>query len=164
MGILFNADEVFEMAIQSEENGAAFYRRAAELHSGQDDVAFLLVLAEAEEKHKKTFQEMRSTLVGIQKESGVHDPYDEAAQYLDAVADGSGGEGSPKVAESLTGRETLSDILKIAIGLEKNSILFYLGLVDVVPERLGKQKVQDIIQQEKAHLTELVGELHKHQA
>ena len=164
MGILFNADEVFEMAIQSEENGAAFYRKAAELHPGRDDVAFLLVLAEAEEKHKKTFQEMRSTLVGIQKESGVHDPYDEAAQYLDAVADGSGGEGSPMVADSLTGRETLSDILETAIGLEKNSILFYLGLVDVVPERLGKQKVQDIIQQEKAHLTELVGELHKHQA
>ena len=162
MGILFNADEVFEMAIQSEENGAAFYRRAAELHSGQDDVAFLLVLAEAEDKHKKTFQEMRSTLAGIQKESGVHDPYDEAALYLDAVADSSGGEGSPQVADSLTGAETLKDILGTAIQLEKNSILVYIGLVDVVPERLGRQKVQDIIQQEKAHLAELVRALRKH--
>ncbi len=162
MGILFNADEVFEMAIQTEENGAAFYRRAAELHSGQDDVALLLALAEAEDKHKKTFWEMRSTLAGIEKESGGHDPYDEAVLYLDAIADSSGGEGSPKVADSLTGTETLRDILGTAIQLEKNSILFYVGLVDVVPERLGRKKVQDIINQEKAHLAGLVRELRKH--
>ena len=161
MGVSFNADEVFEMAVQIEENGAAFYRRAAELHSDQDEVKFLLALAKVEDKHKETFQEMRSALAASEKGASAYDPYDEAVLYLDAIADSSGGEGSPKVTDMLTGKESLTDILETAIELEKNSILFYLGLVDVVPERLGRQKVQDIINQEKAHLAELVGELRK---
>lgn len=31
MGYDFNAEEIFEMAVQIEKNGAAFYRKAASL-------------------------------------------------------------------------------------------------------------------------------------
>jgi rubrerythrin len=161
MGVLFNADEVFEMAIQTEENGAAFYRRAAELHPDGEEVKFLLGLAEIEDGHKETFQVMRADLAKSEKRESVYDPYEEAAQYLDAVADGSGGEGSPKVVDSLTGQESMKDILKTAIELEKNSILFYLGLLELVPERLGQEKVTGIIKEERAHVVALVGELRK---
>ncbi|NIP32685.1 hypothetical protein GWO25_02155, partial [Candidatus Saccharibacteria bacterium] len=33
MAAVFNADEIFEMAIRIENNGAAFYRKAASLQS-----------------------------------------------------------------------------------------------------------------------------------
>jgi rubrerythrin len=164
MGILFNADEVFEMAIRTEENGAAFYRRAAELHSDREEVKFLLALAEVEDGHKKTFQEMRAALAVREKAGTVYDPNDEAVLYLDAMADSSGGEGSPKVADSLTGQESMAEILKKAIELEKNSILFYVGLLELVPERLGREKVWGIIKEERAHVAELVKELRKHNA
>jgi rubrerythrin len=164
MSILFNADEVFEMAIRTEENGAAFYRRAAELHSDQEGVKFLLALAEMEDGHKKTFQEMRSALTAKEKAGTVYDPNNEAVLYLDAMADSSGGEGSPKVADSLTGQESMADILKTAIDLEKNSILFYLGLLELVPARLGRDKVEGIIKEERGHVAELAKELRKHNA
>ena len=164
MSILFNADEVFEMAIRTEENGAAFYRKAAELHSDREEVKFLLGLAEVEDGHKKTFEEMRDDLTAKEKTGTVYDPNNEAVLYLDAMADNSGGEGSPKVADSLTGQESMAEILGTAIELEKNSILFYVGLLELVPERLGQDKVRGIIKEERAHVAELTKELRKHNA
>ena len=41
MSYEYNAEEVFEMAIQIEANGAKFYRRAAELQKDQTDKDFL---------------------------------------------------------------------------------------------------------------------------
>ena len=161
MSILFNADEVFEMAIQTEENGAAFYRRAAELHPDGEEVKFLLGLAEIEDGHKRTFKEMRADLAKSEKRENVYAPYEEVAQYLDAVADGVGGEGAPEAADALTGQESMGDILKTAIELEKNSILFYVGILELVPERLGQEKVTGIIKEERAHVVALVGELRK---
>jgi rubrerythrin len=164
MTILFNADEVFEMAIRSEQNGAAFYRRAAQLHSDREEVEFLMTLAEMEDGHSREFQEMRAALAASEKAATAYDPYDEAMLYLDAMADGSGGEGSPNAADSLTGTESMAEILKTAIELEKKSILFYVGLLELVPERLGRQKVMDIIEEERAHAAELAKELRKRRA
>ena len=49
-------------------------------------------------------------------------------------------------SERLTGKETMEDILKTAIGLEKDSIVFYLGIKDIVPEKLSKERIDDILQ------------------
>ena len=72
-------------------------------------------------------------------------------------------EDSPNAADSLTGDESMVEILEIAIELETKSILFYLGLKDVVPERLGKDKIEGIIAEEKAHVVMLAEELKKSQ-
>ena len=41
MAYVFNADEILEMAIQIEQNGAAFYRKAADLQSDASNQDFL---------------------------------------------------------------------------------------------------------------------------
>jgi rubrerythrin len=43
----------------------------------------------------------------------------------------------------------------IAIGLEKESILFYLGLKDLVPPEHGQEKLDEIIDQERQHIIQL---------
>ena len=58
-------------------------------------------------------------------------------------------------SEKLTGKETLKQILKIAIGLEKDSIVFYYGMQEMVPEHLGKDKIGVIIQEEMRHIADL---------
>lgn len=73
--------------------------------------------------------------------------------YLQAMADGYVFDIRSDPSELLTGKETLADILRTAIGLEKDSIVFYLGIRDMVPERLGRDKVNDIIKQEMSHIT-----------
>ena len=161
MAIMFNADEVFEMAVRIESNGAAFYRKAAGMQSDAENKKFLEGLAAMEDQHQKTFAEMRKALTEKDKGGKVFDPYDETSQYLASMADTLGGEGSPTAADALTGDETLEDILETALGLEKDSILFYLGLKDLVPHKYGQEKIDEIIREEKRHVAQLAGLLRK---
>lgn len=164
MSYNFNADEVFKLAVRIEENGARFYRKAAEFQTESDNRDFLEKLAAMEEVHKHTFEKMQSHITAAEKTPTVFDPQGESAQYLMAMADMHGGEGSPAAAESLTGQESMLEIIDIAIGLEKESILFYLGLKDLVPPPLGQDKVYDIIDQERQHIVQLNGFRQKVQA
>ena len=100
---------------------------------------------------------MRKPLKSNEKQATVFDPNQETAQYLAVMADTHGGEGSPKAADALTGNESIQEIINIAIGLEKESILFYLGLKDFVPPDYGKEKLDRIIREEQRHIIQLNG-------
>jgi len=155
MGINFNADEILEMAIRIETNGRSFYLRAAELQSDKKNIRFFNKLAAMEEQHKKAFERFYEELSSDEKGGQVYDPDGQASMYLAVMADTHGGEGDPQVANALTGEESLENILKTAINLEKQSILFYIGLKDLVPKKHGKEKVDAIIDEEKQHIVQL---------
>ena len=159
MSIKFSADEILKIAEKIEENGAAFYRRAAELHPEGHNKDFLNKLAAMEDTHLETFAQMRTQLSEKEREGTAYDPMDESLMYLKTLANQHGGEGAPDVAASLTGEESMEEVLNTAIGLEKKSILFYLGVKDMVPAKLGGDKIDHIIEQEKGHLVELSREL-----
>lgn len=157
----YNADEVFEMAIQIEENGAAFYRKAADLQENQSDKDFLETLAKMEDRHKITFELMKQQVSDLEKTQTVFDPDDELSLYLKAMADEHGGEGNPDILALFNGEETIVEILATAIDLEKESILFYIGLMDMVPPKYGREKINEIIGEEKMHVAQLTGYLKK---
>lgn len=145
MSLDFNADEIFEIAEKIEENGGIFYRKAAENVEGEEK-EFLLELARMEDDHIVTFANLRKELSAAEKVSSTFDPEDEAAQYLTALAD------TRVFFEKELNPTTMKDILKAAIGAEKDSIVFYLGMIDLVPAKLGKDKINDIIKEEMAHI------------
>ena len=155
MAIKFNIDEILEMAERIEKNGAAFYRRAAQLHAASDDVEFLKELATMEDDHQATFAAMRRELSAVETEQTAWDPYDEQALYLQAMADGHGGEGDRKCIEMLTGSEPIVNVLLTAIVLEKKSIDFYFSLKGMIPARLGGDKLDKIIDEERGHMVVL---------
>lgn len=155
MGITFNADEIFEMAEEIEKNGAEFYRAAAKNAADKKIKQLLLHLATMEDGHLKTFQDMRKQLTPREKEQFVFDPDNQAAMYLRTMADGRGWEGKKNLAETLTGKEKIGDILASAIDAEKNSVVFYVGLKDCVSQRAGKDKVEAIIKEELGHIAAL---------
>jgi rubrerythrin len=155
MPLGFNLDEVLEMAVRIEENAGAFYRKAAGLQSDDENRRFFEKLAAMEDGHKATFTEMRNTLTDTEKGGKVFDPQNELSLYLSAMADTQGGEGNPSVADSLTGNETIEEMLNTAIGLEKESVLFYLGLKDMVAEQYGRERIDDIIREERRHIAQL---------
>ncbi len=159
VGITFNADEIFEMAEEIERNGAKFYRQAAENALEEKTKKMLLDMAVMEDGHLKTFREMRKELGPREKEEMVFDPDNEAAMYLQTMADGRGYEGKKSVTMELTGNETIQEVLGIAIDAEKNSVVFYTGLKDLVPVRAGKDKVEAIIKEELGHIATLRKEL-----
>ena len=54
------------------------------------------------------------------------------------------------------------EILKSAIEAEKDSIVFYLGMKEAVPENLGKGRIETIIKEEMGHIRLLSKELVTH--
>jgi len=153
MAMPFNADEVFEMAEQIERNGGIFYRAAAEKFPGVSKV--LLGLAEMEDEHLKTFADMRADLSGTELEEPVFDPDGQAQMYLRVMADGNVFDVKADPAEQLAASNTPEDVLKMAIGVERDSIAFYVGLKEAVSRKAGKDKVDDIIKEEMGHIVTL---------
>lgn len=159
MSITFNADEIFEMAEEIERNGAKFYREAAKNAADKKTKQMLLDMAAMEDGHLNTFQQMRRQLTDQERAETVFDPYNESALYLQTMADGRGYEGKRSLTEKLTGNEKIEDIFKIAINAEKNSVVFYVGLKDLVGAGAGKDKVEAIIREEMGHIATLNKEL-----
>jgi rubrerythrin len=62
MTISFNADEVFEMGMDIEKNGEAYYSKAAELAKSEEIQSVLLRLMEEEKKHYAIFKTLREAL------------------------------------------------------------------------------------------------------
>ena len=156
MAIKFSADEIFEIAEQIERNGAAFYRKAADAVSDdQRSRQAFLDLAEMELQHEQTFAAMRAELSDAEKVPTVFDPDNEIALYLRAFADGQVFGPKTDPAAFLVGSRTIEEILHKAIDLEKDSIVFYVGMQEVVPERLGTDKVRAIIREEIGHIAAL---------
>lgn len=155
MGINFNADEILEIAERIERNGRRFYTKAAANTTEEEARKLLLELASMEQEHEKTFTELRSHLTNDERETKDYDPYDEKSRYLEAMADGKVFDYTKDPSEMLSGTENISDVLGKAIGLEKDSIVFYLGIKEMVTERLGSARVADIIKEEMRHITVL---------
>ena len=59
MSFVFNADEIFDMAIQIEKNGEKFYRESARKVRGSEAEDLLAKLADMEIDPQKTFQGMK---------------------------------------------------------------------------------------------------------
>lgn len=142
----FNADDIFEMAEQIERNGAIFYRGAADGIEDPDAKGFLMDLAVMEDAHEKTFAALRKSLTETEKTSTVFDPEGEAASYLKALAD------TRIFFEKEIDTSSMKEILKAAILAEKDSIVFYLGMKDLVSENLGQSRLDDIIKEEMSHI------------
>jgi len=152
MAVTFNADEIFEMAEQIERNGAAFYREAADKSADEKMKDMLLSLASMEDTHLEIFKEMRQQLGPREKEQLTYDPDNQAMLYLQVIADGHGFEGKKSPTDKLTGNESKREILEIAVEAEKNSVVFYTGLKELISVNAGRDKVENIIREELGHL------------
>lgn len=148
----YNAEEILQMALQIERNGAQYYRSAAE---GTEDASIRKLfydLAAMEDEHEKTFAFMKKNLSDKEKESTAFDPDNQASAYLRAMVEGVVFDVKTGPQKILAQQKTIKDILKQAIEFEKDSIVFYVGMKDVVPKRLGGEKVDDIIREEMRHI------------
>lgn len=150
MAIVFNADEVFRLAEQIERNGGIFYRKAAEKLPKASKL--LMDLAAQEDEHLAVFTALHKAVSGRESEATSFDPDSEAALYLKAMAGGYVFDTKKDPVEAVKAAKTLADILALAIGAEKDSIAFYVGLKAMVPRKLGTDKVEQIIQEEMKHL------------
>ena len=152
MHYAFNAAEVFDVAIQIELNGVAFYRKAAQYASDEAFRKELLDLGEMEQEHVADFTKLKQDLIGEQGEAEWFDPDGEAARYLEAFAEGNVFNVTDDASKALTEQPTVRDILDFAIERERDSIMFYVGVKELVPKKLGRDKIETIINEEMSHI------------
>ncbi len=150
-----NAIEVFEIAERIERNSVNFYRKASEAVSDENMSAVLLSLSEFENEHLKKYTNMRKQISTKEWDVTAFDPENEMALYLQKIADSHVFDPQKDPAEQLKDKGTMEDILNFAIKSEKDKIIFYLGLKNYVPSISGKNKVDEIIDEEMNHIAEL---------
>ncbi len=151
----FTADDVFEMAEQLEKNGGKFYRSAMEKVDDEENKKLLKMLAEMEDEHEKTFAAMRAELSAGEKITTVFDPQDDSVMYLRALVD------NKVFADKVINVSSIREILKTAIQAEKDAIVFFLGMKEVVPGDKGKARMEKIIKEEMDHIRMLSAHLAK---
>lgn len=153
MAITFNADEVFDIAVQIERNASDFYREAADITADEATKQMMLEFSKMEAGHAQEFSEMRQELSASDKEPMTFDPNDEAAMYLKSFSEAHGWEGRSAKRVEFTSKETRDEILRSALGAEKDSVAFYVGVKDIVFGKSGKEQIDKIIKEEMKHIT-----------
>jgi rubrerythrin len=85
----------------------------------------------------------------------LFDPDDQAGMYLRALAEGKIFDTKADPVVLLADKKTPLDVLIMAIGLEKDSIMYYVGLKATMARQSDKDKVEAIIAEEIAHIVTL---------
>lgn len=161
MSYFFSAPEIFEIAVQIEKNGYAFYSKAAETFTKPEHQSLLRQLAQMEVAHQHTFEELRAQLVAADQPPAWNDPENEAVRYLQAYAGGHVFNQGEDPTRFIKPETPLGEVLIEAIKREQSSILFYIGVKELVHENLGRPKIDAIIREEMGHITLLNDELEK---
>ena len=153
MGNIFGANELVEIGIQIEKNGKDFYNILANQSKNQAAIGIFEFLAAEEEKHILVFQKLLDSI----EDYVPPDSYPgESMAYMSALA------GEYVFTQNNKGQEVAKKIksdlqaVEMAIGFEKDSIIFYEGIKQFLPEHDLKM-VEILIAQEKGHLLQLTG-------
>jgi rubrerythrin len=161
MNQLLTANEVFRIGVEIEKNGLKFYRTAATQAAGAPIKKLLSELADWENQHIEIFEELRKNLPAQFKNENLFDPEDEIGLYVKAMADTHIFVKNSD-SESLASRcATAGEILNCALTFEKDSVVFYTAMREVVGEAAGKSEVEEIIHEELTHVGILTRELQK---
>ena len=157
----FNAAEVFQIAIDIEDNGKTFYDKAQKLITDAGVKALFADLATQEVEHKKRFEALKAQLPQKASEATVSDPNDELYAYLRMMADQHVFVSGSTLDEQLSQIKTAADALKLAIQFEKDSVLFFLSMQDATCDDKGRDLIQLLVKEEQEHLKRLSLELRK---
>jgi rubrerythrin len=150
--LIFNANEVFEVAKRIERNGVAYYKKAAELMAAEDGKKLMLDLAEMEVVHEQVFAHMQKGLSAEENSEALYDPHNDAYQFLRDMADKYVFNPAEDPMKVLVPGADPKVILDSAIQREKDSIIFYEGIKAMVPEKFGVKRLDEIIGQEMGHV------------
>jgi len=144
---LFNTPEAIDMGIEKERKRRDFYGYAALKFKENDMVELFSRLRDWENTHIKKFSEIRATL----EESEATESYQgEFAAYAKATVDDilykqvSAEWFAENVKEPLTA-------IQYGMGFEKDAILFFNELLKFMTPH-HKEKIQELINEEKKHL------------
>lgn len=140
------------MAIHIEEEGEKFYNLFSEKAFKDEVKKIFNFLALEERRHAETFKEIYKNLEKEEFLTAYED--EEANKYLHAWVSAQVFIDWDRILKEDTFFNS-SSAIDLAISLEKDSLLFYYGILEHLKEK-SKKIVREIINQERTHLEQLI--------
>lgn len=147
----FKPSEIAKIGMRIEENGVAFYRALVDKIEESEAKALFDFMAGEEEQHYKVFETLADKLQGYDISSFEEDYED----YMRDLANNSVFATDANPVEIAKGVNTVAEAINLALGFEKDSVLFYLQFKKMVPEE-EKFGVDAIIDEEQKHIHQLL--------
>jgi len=151
MSISFSPNEFINIAIGIERRGIAFYDIMTKSTESDATREMFQRLADMEREHIKTFESMLTDTDSQQPAESYPGEY---AAYLQALVDSAVFTDDMITSELATQADSDIEAMELAIGAEKDSILFYYEMRDIMP-RKAQPTVDRILAEEKSHLEAL---------
>jgi len=151
MGILFSGRELVNIGIGIEKNGAAFYGTLADCARQAAVKGLYKQLADKEKEHIQVFEKMLGSVGDYQPPETFTEEYE---AYMKALVDSLVFTDEKQACDLAKGMQGDAEAIRTALLAEKDSILFYLEMRELV--RTSDRHVVDrLIAEEKAHVREL---------
>ena len=151
MSISFYGNELINIAIGIERRGIAFYDvmvRSSRSVAARDLFYYLVGM---EREHIQTFQNMLNEADRYE----IPETYaGEYGAYLQALVDSAVFTDDLAASELATQADNDIKAIELGISAEKDSILFYYGMKEMMPKR-AHRTLNKIIAEEKLHLRQL---------
>ena len=158
----FNAGEVFKIALMIEDNGHFFYETAAAKPFPEDIVKLFKDLAVEELSHKAIFNALLKSLPPQTATATVWDPDNELDKYLKAMADEHVfNQKTEAIGEKVKNINTPVDAVRMAMGFERDTIVFFLELQSVTDDAESRREISKLVDEERKHLKKLTNILEK---
>ena len=143
----YSIDEVLEMAVQTEKLGYQFYTGMADKFKKDAGLVKLFTtLASKEKTHERTFTNLKDT---VAKNGTEPVEWEEVTNYMRAFVESEFFLGRGKSLPTMDHLKTVPDVVKFALGFEKETLLYFMELRTLVKE---KASVDAVIEEEKDHI------------
>lgn len=151
MGTVIEGTELVAIGIHIEKNGYEFYMAMADKIEEEKSKNLFLFLAEEEQEHIVTFEDIQDSLEVKAEAASYPSAY---FAYIRALA------AEHVFTQNKAGSQTADTVssplaaIDLAISFEKDSILFYYEMLNVVAGE-GEKNIEVLIKQKQEHLKKL---------
>jgi len=152
---IFSGSELVDVALGIERNGVAYYSSLAELTTDALLKDTYNYLANMERTHLEIFQNMLDS-IGKYQPTYAGGSEEEYELYLKALIDSVVFTNDEVARQMARNASSPAEAIQIALGAEKDSIIFYSEMRDLVPER-DRLVADKVINEEKSHVRLLSG-------
>jgi len=151
MSAQLDVNEILDFAILMEQKGYEFYTESAKKFNDLKLTQLFHLLAEQEFNHEKIFKNMKEK-TGPLKSTALDDKTDEIhlKDYLGEFLFGK----KKSLKEKVKTLQTIEEVVQLAFGIEKDSVMFYTALKKYV-DKENEAMIESVIQEEVSHVLKL---------
>ncbi|MBW6515294.1 MAG: ferritin family protein [Candidatus Cloacimonetes bacterium] len=147
----FSVNEIIEMAIQIEKSGYAFYDGALQRKNlNEKGRELLLKLRDQERQHEITFNNLHTKddfeLLDLGSEQEV------VSDYLKSIVNYRVFNNPNAAIKTVEQAKDELSLIETAINFEKDTLLYFQGIRDIIKESKAKDVLEKIIKEEISHI------------